>query len=136
MKNLSARLFSLLLFAFAGAAHADWIEITLYDDGTRVFAEPASVGKGADADTAELTHLVRWAAPQQDDGLPAYRSTVVRSAYHCGEKLERYLSSKSYAGSMGDGPRVQIDETAAERWTTISAASMEEKLWAIACHRQ
>ena len=135
MKNLSARLFSLLLFAFAGAAHADWIEITLYDDGTRVFAEPASVGKGADADTAELTHLVRWAAPQQDDGLPAYRSTVVRSAYHSGEKLERYLSSKSYAGSMGDGPRVQIDDHAAESWTTISPGSMEEKLWAVACHR-
>ena len=133
MKN-SIPFFALLLLATVSFARADWIEIALYEDGTRVYAEPASVGKGADTDTAELTHLVRWAEAQQDEGLPAYRSTVVRSAYHCGQKLERYLFSKSYAGSMGDGPRVQIDERAAESWATISDASMEEKLWTIACH--
>lgn len=129
-------LLALLLLATASFARADWIEVELYEDGTRIYAKPASVGKGTAADSAELTHLVRWGEPQQDEGLPPYRSTVVRSAYHCPRKLERYLSSKSYDGSMGDGPRVQIDDHAAESWTTISGGSMEEKLWAIACHRQ
>ena len=128
----------LLLLATAGVAHAEWsdsAEIALYEDGTRVYVDPAGALEAADADTAELMHLVRWGESQQDEGLPAYRSTVVRSAYHCGQKLERYLSSKSYGGSMGDGPRVQIDDHAAESWTTISPGSMEEKLWAVACHR-
>ena len=51
---------------------------------------------------AEILHLVRWAEPQVDPGLPPYLSTVVRTAYDCTGKKERYLASTSYAGNLGN----------------------------------
>ena len=112
-------------------AFADWIKVEQFEDGMRVYADPASVTRAGD--TAQATHLVRWAEPQVDEGTPPYQSTVVQTAYDCGDKLERYLASTSYAGPMGDGPRVLHDDNAAATWYTISDASMEAKLWAIAC---
>jgi len=127
--------FGLLLFALAGRSFAGWVEIEQFEDGMRVYADPASATRSTvdGENTARLTHLVRWAQPQEDEGAPAYRSTVVHAAYDCGDKLERYLSSTAYTGPMGDGASVLQDNTAAESWYTISSASMEEKLWRLAC---
>ena len=81
---------------------------------------------------AEILHLVRWAEPQVDPGLPPYLSTVVRTAYDCTGKKERYLASTSYAGNLGNGATVVADEDAAEGWSSISEDSMEEKIWSLA----
>ena len=85
------------------------------------------------ADQVELTHLVRWPEAQVEPGVPAYRSTVVRSLYDCAARRQKYLGSSSYAGVMGNGARVAVDGHEAERWDTVSEDSMEEKLWQLAC---
>ena len=122
----------ILALAFAsGAATAEWTELSRFDDGMRVYVDRASARR--EGGTAELTHLVRWGEPQRDEGLPAYRSTVVRTLYDCQDKHERYLESTSFAGPMGDGDAVLADENAVEGWYSISEASMEDKLWTIAC---
>ena len=108
-----------------------WLEVDRLDDGIRIFADLASLTRVDD--TAELRHLVRWGEPQIDPDVPAYLSTTVQSHYHCTEKLEKYLASTSYTGAMGDGQAVLVDTRAASTWTSISADSMEEKLWKIAC---
>ena len=113
------------------AAPAAWTEISRFDDGMRVYVDRSSARRNGD--TAEVLHLVRWAEPQQDDGLPTYRSTVVRALYDCLGKRERYLESTSFAGPMGDGDAVLADENAVEGWYSISPASMEDTLWAVAC---
>jgi predicted ribosomally synthesized peptide with SipW-like signal peptide len=122
---------ALLLALSSGAASAAWTEIETFEDGMRVFADPASVKRRGD--TASLEHLVRWPQPQLEPAQPPYLSTKVLTDYDCVGKRERYRSSISYAGSMANGARVAIDDNAAEGWDPISAASMEEKLWQLAC---
>ncbi len=129
------RLLAFGLAALCGPAFGAWTEIEQFEDGTRVFADKASARRLGD--TAQLTHLVRWAEPQVEAGLPPasppYRSTIVRGTYDCLGQRERYLASASYTGAMGDGVKVLDEDQEASVWMTISAASMEEKLWAIAC---
>ena len=122
---------ALMLALSSSAALAAWTEIEKFEDGMRVFADPASVKRSGD--TASLEHLVAWPVPQLEPAQPAYLSTKVLTDYDCIGKRERYQSSISYAGAMGNGARVAIDDNAAEGWDPISAASMEEKLWQMAC---
>jgi len=131
LKNLAV---TLAMTMVCGSALAAWIEIESFDDGTRVFADATTAKRSGD--TAELVHLVRWGEPQIEDGLPPYRSTRVTSAYDCAGKQERYLASTSYAGTMGTGAQVVADNNEAIAWYAISASSMEEKLWKIACAQQ
>ena len=58
---------------------------------------------------------------------------MVRAAYHCAEKLERYLGSRSLAGVLGDGDIVLKDSDEVAVWYRVSDDSMEGKLWRIAC---
>jgi hypothetical protein len=131
MKTLKCFVAGLTLAAFSGAALAEWVEIEKFDDGIRVFADAATARHSGD--TAQLEHLVRWAEPQVEPGLPPYLSTRVLAAYDCAGKRERYLASTSYAGTMGNGAKIVADDSEAEDWYSISASSMEEKLWKIAC---
>lgn len=121
------------LAALNSAAQAEWTEIGRFEDGMRVYADRASIRRAGDGGHAELLHLVRWAEPQQDEGLPPYRSTVVRTLYDCQDKHERYLESTSFSGPLGDGDAVVADENAVDGWYSISPASLEDKLWTIAC---
>ena len=113
------------------AAAAEGHEVEKFEDGMRVYVDKASVRR--EGDTALVQHLVRWAEPQEEPGQAAYRSTVVRTRYDCVNKREKYLSSLSFSGPMGDGIKVAADGQEVEGWYSISEASMEEKLWAIAC---
>ena len=123
--------------ALGAAAHAEWSELESFDDGMLVFVDAASARRSAEtgqfAQFAQLAHLVRWPEPQRENGLPAYRSTIVVTAYDCLGKSERYLGSTSYAGVMGSGAKVFADNQEASNWYPISDSSMEEKLWKIAC---
>ena len=125
-----ATLFAMLpLIAFA-----DWNEISSFDDGMRIFVNPATVERIDEI--AVVSHLVRWGEPQKSDEEAVYRSTIVRTRYDCANKLERYLGSVSYAGPMGNGDVVISDEDEADKWYTISDGSMEEKLWSVACQSE
>ncbi|MFZ4536649.1 surface-adhesin E family protein [Propionivibrio sp.] len=121
----------LALAVFSGGASAEWVEIQKFEDGMRVFVDKATVSRNGD--TAKVLHLVRWAEPQVEEGLPPYLSTIVSTSYDCIGKREKYLASTSYAGTMGNGAEVLSDEDEVEGWYSISVASMEEKLWKIAC---
>ena len=125
--------FSLLLALslLSGTALAEWTEIQKFDDGMRVFVDKASAQRSGE--TAQVTHLVRWGEPQLEPDSQPYRSTIVRTRYDCVAKRERYLASTSYAGTMGDGAKIIEDDDEAEAWYSISEASMEDKLWKIAC---
>ena len=127
--NWMTSLFALVLIV--PVARAEWQEIERFDDGMRVYVDRKSAVR--DGDTAQVRHLVRWAEPQEEEGQAAYRSTVVRTVYDCHNKRERYLSSVSFSGSMGDGIKVAADGQEVDRWYSISDASMEEKLWQVAC---
>ena len=131
MKTRKRFALTLALALLNGAALAEWVEIEKFEDGIRVFVERSSVRRSGD--TAQLEHLVRWSEPQRDEGLPPYLSTSVRTAYDCIGKREKYLASTSYAGAMGNGAEVLADDDEVEGWYSISVASMEEKLWKIAC---
>jgi len=131
MKKPKQLILALLLVAASAMALAGWVEIERFDDGMRVFVEPATVRRSGA--TAEVVHLVRWGEPQLEPGYPPYLSTIVRTAYDCAGKGEKYLASTSYAGAMGNGARVVEDDNAVEDWYSISEASLEEKLWKIAC---
>lgn len=131
MKTTKKMLLTLLLTALCGLAHAEWVEIQKFDDGMRAFVDRATAHRNGD--TAQLTHLVRWSEPQEEEGIYPYQSTVVRASYDCAGKRERYLGSISYAEPMGTGSKVAADDNEAETWYSISEGSMEEKLWTIAC---
>ena len=131
MKTTKRFVLTLALALLIGEVHAEWVEIEKFEDGIRVFVERSSVRRSGD--TAQLEHLVRWSEPQRDEGLPAYLSTSVRTAYDCIGKREKYLSSTSYAGAMGNGAEVVADDNEAQGWYSISESSMEHKLWKIAC---
>lgn len=131
MKTLKCIAAVLAMAALCGTALAEWVAIEAFDDGLRVFADVATARRSGD--TAQLVHLVRWGEPQVEPGLPPYRSTRVTTAYDCAGRQERYLASTSYAGAMGTGVQIVADNNEASEWYPISAASMEEKLWKIAC---
>lgn len=131
MKLTKTFALTLAMVLLNGTALAEWVEIAKFEDGIRVFVDRTSVP--ISSDTVQLEHLVRWGEPQRDEGLPAYLSTSVRTAYDCNNKLEKYLSSTSYAGSMGNGVKVVADDNEAQGWYSISESSMEDKLWKIAC---
>ncbi len=122
---------ALLLASVSASSLAEWTEIEKFDDGMRVFVDPATVHRTGD--TAQLLHLVRWGEPQLEPGSPNYLSTVVRSTYDCIGKREKYLASTSFSGTMGNGAIVISDEDAVDHWYSISASSLEEKLWKLAC---
>jgi hypothetical protein len=119
------------LAVVSSTALADWIEIEKFDDGMRVFVDRTTARRSGD--TARVTHLVRWGEAQRDPGNPPYLSTVVQTAYDCVAKGEKYLSSTSYAGAMGNGAIVVSDEDEVNDWYSISESSMEDELWKIAC---
>jgi len=129
MKKLISLMLALALLS--GTAFAEWIEVQAFDDGMRVFADPASARRSGQ--TAKVTHLVRWSEPQLEPGSPPYRSTVVQTRYDCVAKREKYLASTSYSGPMGDGATIIEDDDEADSWYSISEASMEDKLWKMAC---
>lgn len=131
MKYATRLLFAAAIAAFCGQALADWAEVERYEDNTRVYVDRKTARR--DGEIAEVLHLVRWGEPQADPDQPPYLSTVVRTAYDCANRRERYLASTSYAGPMGNGRKVIADEDAAEAWYSISPGSMEEKLWKVAC---
>ena len=131
MKTMKRFALTLALALLNGAALAEWVEIEKFEDGIRVFVDRTSLRRSGDM--AQLEHLVRWSEPQRDEGLPAYLSTIVRTAYNCTSKREKYLSSTSYAGAMGNGAKVVADDNEAQGWYSISESSMEDKLWKIAC---
>ncbi len=122
---------ALLLVVLNGAALAEWIEIEKFEDGMRVYVDKATARRTGD--NGQVLHLVRWGEPQQDEGSPPYLSTIVRTTYDCIKKLEKYIDSSSYAGPMGNGAKVTEDNNEVKGWYTISEASMEDKLWKIAC---
>ena len=122
---------SLALAMLSAVARAEWQEIARFEDNTRIYVDRKTVQR--DGTIAQALHLVRWGEPQADPGLPPYLSTVVRTAYDCTGKKERYLASTSYAGNLGNGATVVADEDAAEGWSSISEDSMEEKIWRVAC---
>ncbi len=130
IRSVFVGLFPLLLHL---PAAAEWREIEKFEDGIRIYADPAQARR--EGDIAWLAHLVRWAEPQEDPGQPTYRSTLVRTHYDCVNKREKYLSSLSFSGPMGDGFRVGADGREAERWEPVSEGAMEEKLWKIACEK-
>lgn len=131
MKTLNRLALSFLLATLSVNAHADWREIEKFEDGMRVFVDPGSARRTGD--TASVEHLVRWAEPQIEAGQPPYLSTKVLTHYDCQGKREKYVSSISYSGAMGNGPRVAIDDNGAESWYSVSESSLEEKLWKVAC---
>jgi len=134
MKTARRIALALALAALYATAQAEWTEIQTFDDGMRVFVDKATAQRGS-GDTVLLSHLVRWGEPQQEDGIYPYRSTIVRTSYDCAGKHEKYLGSTSYAEPMGNGIKVTADDNEAEAWDSISAGSMEETLWKIACGR-
>jgi len=131
MKTTKRMFLTLLLATLCAAARAEWVEIQQFDDGMRAFVDKATAHR--DGDIAQLTHLVRWSEPQEEEGIYPYQSTVVRASYDCVGKREKYIGSISYAQPMGTGSKVAVDNNEAETWYSISEGSMEEKLWAIAC---
>ena len=122
---------SLALAMLSAVARAEWQEIARFEDNTRIYVDRKTVQR--DGTIAQALHLVRWGEPQADPGLPPYLSTVVRTAYDCTGKKERYLASTSYTGNLGNGATVVADEDEAEGWSSISEDSMEEKIWRVAC---
>ena len=112
---------------------ASWVEIDHFDDGIRIFADQKNLRRTANV--AHLAHLVRWSEPQIEPDLPPYWSTIVQVDYDCNAKKEKYVSSISYAGKMGDGAAIISDEDAAGDWADISPDSMEEKLLKFACEK-
>jgi len=131
MNNKNQVVLALSLLMFSAAGLAEWSEIDKFEDGMRVFVDRGSVQRAGDI--AQVAHLVRWAEPQLEPGQPPYLSTKVITSYDCVGKREKYLSSVSYAGAMGSGARVAVDDNEAEGWYSISLSSMEEKLWKVAC---
>lgn len=131
MKKTRQIVSALALALLCATAHAEWTEIQTFEDGMRVFVDNGTPHRNGDI--AVLSHLVRWAEPQEDEGIHPYRSTIVRNSYDCAGKHEKYLGSTSYAESMGNGAKVTADDNEAESWYSISEGSMEEKLWKIAC---
>jgi hypothetical protein len=119
------------LLVMAGTARAEWKEIAQFEDGMRVYVDPATARR--DGATAQVQHLVRWAEPQEEAGQAPYRSTVVRTVYDCANKHERYVSSVSFSGTMGNGIKVAADGQEVDHWYSISDGSMEDTLWQVAC---
>ena len=113
------------------SAAAEWTEIDRFEDNTRIYVDRSTAKR--DGDIGQVQHLVRWGEPQADPGQAPYLSTLVRTAYDCAGKREKYLASSSFADTMGKGERVIWDEDEAPNWASISDGSMEEKLWKIAC---
>ncbi|MEI7611671.1 MAG: surface-adhesin E family protein [Betaproteobacteria bacterium] len=132
MKLLNRITLAVSLCLFSTCTLAEWVEIEKFEDGMRVYVDQGSARRSGDL--ARVEHLVRWAEPQLEPGQPAYLSTKVKTDYDCAEKREKYASSISYSGAMGNGARIAIDDNAAENWSSISPSTMEEKLWLVACN--
>ena len=131
MKHFYRTLLIFVLGGCFGTARAEWVEIERFEDGMRVYVDAATARR--EGDLGEVRHLVNWGEPQEEPGQAAYRSTIVQTRYDCLGKGEKYLSSVSYAEPMGKGIKVAADGREVEGWYSISAGSMEEKLWEIAC---
>ena len=94
MKKLR-QIIALALVLGCASALAEWTEIDRFEDGTRIYADRGNTQRNGDI--SQVLHLVRWGEAQADPGQAPYLSTLVRTAYDCANKHEKYLASTSFA---------------------------------------
>jgi|SRR5579871_273743 len=115
---------------------ATWDLITVSDqDLVRFYVDPASVRKQGSVRRARL--LFDYKQVQQDpDTLIEHRSTVEVASIDCGHHRLAPIEATSYAGNMGQGAAVVVNEAVAEsrlRYVDAAAGSIDDKVVSFVC---
>lgn len=130
MKKL---LCGLLLAAVTHVAAAAWERVGAADDGTVVYADPATLQKGGDA--VKMTALLDYKTAEKDVSGKPYMSAKLVQEYDCsgGRGRTRYFSF--HAGQMGTGKIVYSEMRADAEWLPAKRAIIGETLWNYACRK-
>lgn len=98
---MKRRLLSILLFCFAGAAHADWVRLDSPMKEPTLYKDSAALEKTG-PDTFKAWHVVDYAGDQDYEGKP-FRSMKLNYEYDCGRRMLREWLRVLHRDAMGNG---------------------------------
>jgi surface-adhesin protein E len=119
---------TIFLLLLSSSAWAGWKSIG-EDDAGITYVDPAAVVRTGN--TAKLWSMLDYKSFQRMVEV-GYFSQKVQIEFDCAERKFRGLSVALHADHMGEGKAIYSDESPHE-WEPVSADSMSEILWKIAC---
>jgi hypothetical protein len=124
----------LVLAALAGGAAAAWVRAGATDDGTVIYADPAT-RQTAD-DVVKMWGLLDYKTPEKDATGKPYLSAKLLQEFDCKGERGRTRYFSFHAGPMGAGQLVYSELRADSEWLPASRARPGEVLWKIACGKK
>ncbi len=124
----------LVMAALGGSALAAWERVAAIDDGSVVYADPATLQKSGE--TVNMWSLLDYKTAEKDASGKPYLSAKLLQEYDCtgGRGRTRYFSF--HAGPMGVGQLVYSEVRTGSEWLPANRARTGEMLWKIACGKK
>jgi hypothetical protein len=119
---------AIFLLLVSSAAWADWKSVG-EDSVAAVYADPTTIVRTGS--TAKLWSLLDYKDVQRMVEV-GYLSQKALVEYDCAKRKARNLSFALHADHMGEG-KVIYQDTSPNQWEPVSAGSISETLWNVAC---
>jgi len=124
----------LLLVALAGGAAAAWERAGVADDGTVVYADPATIQKAGDV--VKMWGLLDNKIAEKDAAGKPYLSVKLLQEFDCTGERGRTRFFSFHTGQMGAGQLVYSEMRADSEWLPARRVRTGEMLWNIACKKK
>ena len=109
---------------------AVWVEVGVNDDGTTVYADPASIRKSGSK--VKMWRLDDFKSIRNTFGIINLSSRSLNE-YDCKNKQVMMHFLYVHSGNMGRGEAVQINGEYCCWWSHVSPGTINEILWKTAC---
>lgn len=125
---------ALLLSFAAGSAGAAWERAGATDDGTTIYADPATLQ--VTGDTVKMWGLLDYKTAEKDAAGKAYLSVKLLQEFDCKGAQGRTRYYSFHAGAMGTGQLVASELRTDSQWLPANRAKPGEILWKAACAKK
>ena len=122
----------MLLAALSGVAVADWKIVGTTESGTDIYVDHATITKSGN--TVTLWMLEDRKKAETFAG-KTFLSAKLQYEYDCKDNQRRVLQSSLYSGQKAGGNNVQTG-TKTGSWRPISAGTVSEMMWKLACGKK
>jgi hypothetical protein len=122
---------ALIVLTLAGSAAAAWERAGATDDGTVIYADPATLKKTDDV--VKMWGLLDYKTPEKDGAGKPYSSVKLLQEFDCKAAQGRTRYFSFHAGQMGTGLLVHSEMRTTSEWLPANRARPGELLWKFAC---
>jgi hypothetical protein len=122
-----------LLLLNSGPAYAEWVTLDANNQrGGTVYTDPDTIRLKGDVVTMWSLHDYKTIQTMKRT---SYLSYKVQTEYDCAEERIRKLASMFFSGNMGNG-NVVYSISKEGKWLPVSAGSLGQSEWEVACDKE